>query len=184
MQLLEEAATDAAQRAAQLAGLLPRGEGREGSEDFAKSTARGRLMGPDDDEHPDRDGGLQARLADLPCERRAAARRDALWGSGDLDGGALLDDLCHPDTDHGWMWVLAAADSAILTKTEFVHAVRLRIGADVAPPRLDLRPVRGAARQPRPPRAAVCPGTLDPRAQPGARHRARPRLPERWQGRD
>ena len=43
----------------------------------------------------------------------------------------MLQDLCHPDTEHRWLWVLAACDDAVLSPTEFVDAVRLRLGADI-----------------------------------------------------
>ena len=90
------------------------------------------LHGPDDEEHPDRGEGLQSRLAALPAQLVVERVRGSLRQAGDYEGEQLLDDLCHPDTDHRWLWVLCAADSTVLSRDEFVDTVRLRLGADLA----------------------------------------------------
>ena len=132
-QLLEEAGTTAACRAARLAGHLPPEEHGH-SDEFSRGVARGLLLGPDDDEHPDSPDGLQSRLLELVCGRRVAGAQDDLLADNRVGEAALWSDLCDTGTDHGWMWVLAAADNSILSKAEFVAAVRLRIGADIAEP--------------------------------------------------
>ena len=128
-QLLEDAGAKAALRAAQLAGHLPCG-GEGGSDEHARRAAAFLLHGPDDDEHPDHEEGLQQRLAALQARQQVEAVRAALRREGDREGEQLLDDLCHPDSDHRWLWVLATPDSTILARGEFVDAVRLRLGAD------------------------------------------------------
>ena len=68
-QLLEAGAAEAACRAAQLAGHLPRSRAGDGAE-FARSVSSSLLTGVDDPEHPDAAEGLQARLAALAARPR------------------------------------------------------------------------------------------------------------------
>ena len=94
-QLLEEAGARAALRAAQLAGHPPSG-GESSSDEHARRAAAFLLHGPDDDEHPDHEEGLQSRLAALPARQQVEAVRAMLRQEGDHEGHQLLDDLLPP----------------------------------------------------------------------------------------
>ena len=48
-----------------------------------------------------------------------------------MPGSHLLADLRNFGTDHGWLWELAGAGREALLPSEFLTAVRLRLGAPV-----------------------------------------------------
>jgi hypothetical protein len=132
-QILAEGDALADRRSAQLAGRLPRDRNDDGAS-YAQRVSAALLApaGLEDPEHPDApSNGLQARLADLLTHERLAEVEASLRSAGDWEGVHLLADLRHSGTDHSWLWVLAAADATVLRPTEFVTAVRLRLGAAI-----------------------------------------------------
>ena len=84
-QLIEEASAEAALRAARLAGHLPSG-GEGCSDEHARRAVAFLLHGPDDEEHPDHEVGLQSRLAALPARQQVEAVRAALRREGNHEG--------------------------------------------------------------------------------------------------
>ena len=64
-------------RTAQMAGRMPAPRADDGAE-HARRIAAALLGGPDDMEHPDVDGGLQARLATLAAQPRIERLRASL----------------------------------------------------------------------------------------------------------
>ena len=101
-EILAEQLLDSYERAAILAGRLPRAGGRRQPlqcqpEDLLISSA-------DDPEHPDREQGLQSLLLDATSGGAATSLRATLCESEDWEGIELLEDLAHPDQDHRWLW--------------------------------------------------------------------------------
>ena len=121
---------EAARHTAQLAGHLPK-ERCNDADEFSSRTAASILSGPDDPEHPEVAEGLQARLDKIAANPRLERLSATLHASGDWEGIRLWDDLRDSGSDHQWLWVLAAPDSTVLSPSEFVDAVRLRLGADI-----------------------------------------------------
>ena len=86
--MLEQEATEAARRAAQLAGHLPRERLGDAAE-FASRTAASILCEPDDMEHPDAAEGLQVRLAKLAARPRLERLSASLRHASDWEGVRL-----------------------------------------------------------------------------------------------
>ena len=129
-QILQAGSVAALGRAGQLAGRLPSpppaGPPRPFGADALLAPA-----GADDPERPEETPGLQARLADMVARLRLESIEAALEDRRDVAGLALLADLRNPGTDHGWLWELAGAGREALLPSEFLTAVRLRLGAPV-----------------------------------------------------
>ena len=83
--------------------------------------------------HPDvlERGGLQTRLSDLAAGVCTDAIYAGLQQRRDWPGMHLLEDLRDPGTDHSWLWVLSSATGDVVRASEFVTAVRLRLGVPV-----------------------------------------------------
>ncbi|CAK0904787.1 unnamed protein product, partial [Prorocentrum cordatum] len=78
-----------------------------GGGEFARRAASALLLSdPDNPEHPDAGKGLQARLVFVDLARGARL------GPQRWEGGQILHDLAHPDTDRRWLWDLMAVDYA------------------------------------------------------------------------
>ena len=40
-----------------------------------------------------------------------------------------IQEISHPDCSHEWLWAISPDKGPLLSKTEYLHAVRLRLGA-------------------------------------------------------
>ena len=129
--LLIEAASDkAADDVAQLiAGSQPR-RGAEPTETREQALISPAAAG--DTEHPDAPQRLQHQLSALVDASRIDEISNSLRDSGDWSGLNLLADLRHRANDHSWLWALNPAEGVVLPPVDFVEAVRVRVGADLA----------------------------------------------------
>ena len=133
-QMLEGAAENSKRRAWQLVGDLP---GAEPPVSRTRAFVEQSLLAPLGSGDPDTDEhsfwALQTQLCSLSSERKAAWVRSQYVANGDHASVRQMDDLCDKGTDHSWLWLLASHAGPRTRNPEFCVAVRLRIGADIAP---------------------------------------------------
>ena len=76
---------------------------------------------------------LQAQLFDLLSDRQVGRILSQYQEAEDWPSIRMIRDLRDATTDHSWLWMLGP-NGPRFTPHEFCLAVRVRIGADVAPP--------------------------------------------------
>ena len=132
-QTLQEAASQSQRSASLLAeGQSPPQHNPHSSERERTEIALLVEPGAEDPEHPMHgEQNLQTRLCNLGGAGRVKALRASLEARHDWPGIRRFDDLCSPETDHSWLWLLATPTGDEVRGQEFVVATRLRIGADV-----------------------------------------------------
>ena len=133
-QMMADAATGSQRRAWQVAGDLP---GAEQPVSKTREFVEQSLLGPPRSGDPESEDNtfwnLQTQLCSLTSARKVAWIRSQYAAASDDGSVKLIDDLCDSATDHSWLWLLASHAGPRTRNAEFCTAVRLRIGADVAP---------------------------------------------------
>ena len=133
-QMLAEAADGAQRRAWQLAGDLP---GAETPICKTRAFVEQSLLSPFGSGDPDTDENsfwnLQTQLCSLTSASKVAWIRAQYVAAGDESSARLIDDLRNSESDHSWLWLLASHAGPRTRSVEFCAAVRLRVGADIAP---------------------------------------------------
>ena len=94
-----------------------------------------RLLPDDGDmdaEHPHSAGGralrIQRMIMDVIDECSHGSLVASLHASSDTAGQRRLGELADPDVDHSWLWRLNKHRGQVLSETEFVESLRLRLG--------------------------------------------------------
>ena len=76
---------------------------------------------------------LQTQLCDLASAQKAEWIRNQYVAADDHSAVRQLQDLQDESSDHSWLWLFASNAGPPIRSHEFATAVRLRIGADIAP---------------------------------------------------
>ncbi|CAK0846886.1 unnamed protein product [Prorocentrum cordatum] len=89
--------------------------------------------GAEDPEHPAAPRGrgalrLQRDLTRV-ADRTLSTGLSRARASGDADAVHRLQELCHPNQCHDWLWAISPHKGRIMTSEEFALAVRIRLGA-------------------------------------------------------
>ena len=73
--------------------------------------------------------GLQKTISSHLDACLRATLRQTLQASGDWPGDTRIAELSAESVDHGWLWHLSKHHGPILGSSEYLHAVRVRLGA-------------------------------------------------------
>lgn len=133
-QLVDQAVVSSRRRVWQISGDLPCSEAPiSRTREFVEQSLLVPFGAADPESEATSFWSLQNQLCDLTSATKVARLRTQYEAVGDWASCRLLDDLGDSETNHSWLWLWASHAGPRVRKEEVCAAVRLLIGADVAP---------------------------------------------------